>query len=192
MATKSSGQAAPATSPVSIQDFELLKKTVLFTAEDERYLRMSGDVLRDQTDALLDVWYGFVGANPHLLYFFEDRKTGRPDSNYLERVRERFGQWILDTAAAKYDQRWLDYQHEIGLRHHRTKKNQTDGANAPVIINFRYLMALMFPILTTLKPFLAKKGHSDEEVNKMHDAWTKSLLLQLILWSYPYVREGDF
>jgi len=35
-------------------------------------------------------------------------------------VRQRFGQWILDTAAANYDQQWLDFQREIGLRHHRT------------------------------------------------------------------------
>jgi hypothetical protein len=26
----------------------------------------------------------------------------------------------------------------------------------------------------------------------MHKAWVKAVLLQLILWSQPYVREGDF
>ena len=45
-------------------------------------------------------------------------------------VVKRFGQWILDTARAEYDQAWLDYQHEIGLRHHRTKKNRTDSVDA--------------------------------------------------------------
>jgi len=30
-------------------------------------------------------------------------------------VGKRFGQWVLDTARAKYDRAWLDYQYEIGL-----------------------------------------------------------------------------
>jgi hypothetical protein len=179
-------------SPISAEEFELLKKTVLFTEEDERYLRLSGEVLRDQVDAILDVWYGFVGSNPHLLYYFQDRGSSKPDHHYLQRVRERFGHWILDTAAARYDQQWLDYQYEIGLRHHRTKKNLTDGVSTPEIVNLRYVLALLYPILATLKPFLAKKGHSVEEVSKMHDAWTKSVLLQVILWCQPYTRERDF
>jgi hypothetical protein len=52
---------------------------------------------------------------------------GQPGSGYLAAVRRRFGRWILDTAAADYDQ-----------------------------------------------------------------AWVKAVLLQVILWSHPYVRDGDF
>jgi len=26
----------------------------------------------------------------------------------------------------------------------------------------------------------------------MYQAWVKAVLLQLILWSHPYVRDGDF
>ncbi|HEY8477399.1 MAG TPA: protoglobin domain-containing protein, partial [Chloroflexota bacterium] len=155
-------------------------------------LRMSYDVLKDQVDDILDVWYGFVGANPHLLYYFTRRSDGQPDPEYLARVRARFGQWILDTAAANYDQRWLDYQYEIGRRHHRTAKNRTDGVEAVEHIAYRYLPALFYPITATLKPFLAKKGHPAEQVERMHQAWMKSVLLQVILWSYPYVKDGDF
>ncbi len=36
-------------SPVSIADLDLLKKTVLFTEEDEKNLRLAGKVLNDQT-----------------------------------------------------------------------------------------------------------------------------------------------
>lgn len=48
------------------------------------------------------------------------------------------------------------------------------------------------PVTFTLKPFLAKKGHSAEEVDKMHAAWMKSCLLQVTLWSYPYIKDGDY
>ncbi len=185
------GPAVPH-SPVTLEEFEPLKKSVLFTDQDVAALRMSLDVLRDQTEAILDVWYGFIGSNPHLLQVFISRKDGKPDGNYLAAVRQRFGKWILDTAEAKYDQKWLDYQYEIGLRHHRAKKNKTDGANASEIVPLRYILAVFYPITATLKPFLSKKGHSAEDVEKMHQAWIKSVLLQVILWSQPYLKDGDF
>ena len=34
---------------------------------------------------------------------------GQPDADYLKKTRARFGQWMLVTAEANYDQRWLDY-----------------------------------------------------------------------------------
>ena len=186
------GKASIPKSPVSVEEFELLKKSVLFTDEDVKYLRLSGQVLRDQTGAVLDVWYGFVASNPHLVHYFGRKSDGQPDAEYLAAVRKRFGQWILDTAAADYDQKWLDYQQEIGRRHHRSGKNRTDGAASVDHIHYRYLPALIYPICWTLKPFLAKQGHSAEEVDKMHQAWVKSVILQVILWSRPYIREGDF
>ena len=72
------------------------------------------EILADQTDAILDVWYGFVASTPELVEYFKNTKTGQPDGDYLGAVRKRFGQWILDTADANYDQAWLDYQDEIG------------------------------------------------------------------------------
>lgn len=178
-------------SPLSVQDLENLKKAVLFGPEDEKYLRMAGEVLKDQIEDVLDVWYGFVGSHPHLLYYFTDGK-GNPLGDYLDAVGKRFGQWILDTCNRPYDQSWLDYAYEIGLRHHRTKKNKTDGVDSVPNVDLRYLIAFIYPITATIKPFLAKKGHSAEEVEKMHQAWFKSVVLQVALWSYPYAKEGDF
>ncbi|HMO46011.1 MAG TPA: protoglobin domain-containing protein [Rubrivivax sp.] len=179
-------------SPLTLADFETMQKTALFGADDVRALRLSHGVLKDQVEAILDVWYGFVGSQPHLLASFSGSKDGQPLGDYLGGVRKRFGQWILDTARAEYDQAWLDYQHQIGLRHHRTGKNRTDGADASAIVPFRDLFALIFPVTFTLKPFLAKQGHSAEQVEQMHAAWLKSCLLQLTLWSHPYVKDGDF
>ncbi|RME81891.1 MAG: protogloblin ApPgb [Caldilineae bacterium] len=183
--------AEVAASPVSLEDFELLKQAVLFTEEDEKYLRLAGEVLADQVDDILDLWYNFVGSHDHLVYYFTG-PDGTPDGDYLEAVRRRFGQWILDTCNRPYDQDWLNYQHEIGLRHHRSKKNQTDGVQSVPNINHRYLTAFIYPITATIKPFLAKKGHSADEVDRMHQAWTKSVVLQVALWSHPYVKPGDW
>jgi Protoglobin len=186
------GDLKLARSPVSLAELESLKKSMLLTDEDIKYLRMSKAILADQTDEILDVWYGFVASTPELVYFFGNKDSGKPEGEYLARVRVRFSQWILDTADANFDQRWLDYQHEIALRHHRSKKNKTDGAASVPQVNYRYIPALTIPITTTLKPFLASKGASAEDVEKMHAAWVKTVLLQSILWGQPYVRDGEF
>ena len=178
------GTDAVARSPVGLQELELLKATLLLGDDDLAALRRSGEVLAPRVEEILDVWYGFVGANPHLLAAFSG-PDGQPDQAYLAAVRQRFGRWILDTARADYDQAWLDYQHEIGLRHHRTGKNRTDGARAADHIPLRYVLALLVPITTTLKPFLAEGGAAPEEVEAMHQAWVKAVLLQVILWSHP-------
>lgn len=184
------GERGTAGSPLGPQDLDLLKQTVLFTEEDERYLRMAGEVLEDQADDVLDVWYGFVADHPHLVHYFVG-PDGQPDSDYLGRVRERFKQWILDTTQRPYDQEWLDYQQEIALRHTHAKKNETDGAQAPPHIPLRYMIAFIYPITATVRSFLANKGHSSEEVDKMHDAWFKAVVLNVTLWSQPYAGE-DF
>lgn len=178
-------------SPLNLEDLKFLKDAVMFTGEDEKYLKKAGEVLEDQVEEILDTWYGFVGSHPHLLYYFTS-PDGTPNEEYLAAVRKRFSKWILDTCNRNYDQVWLDYQYEIGLRHHRTKKNRTDNIESVPNISYRYLVAFIYPITATIKPFLARKGHTPEEVEKMYQAWFKTTTLQVALWSYPYVKQGDF
>jgi hypothetical protein len=102
-----------------------------------------------------------------------------------------FGAWIIQTAEANYNQDWLNYQYEIGLRHYVTKKIKQQCKSVPVI-NYRYIPALTIPVTTTLKPFLAKKGASADDVEKMYNAWVKSVLMQSILWGQPYMKKGEF
>lgn len=177
-------------SPVSIADLDLLKKTVLFSEVDEKNLRLAGDVLKDQTDQVLDLWYGFVGGNEHLLHYFTH--NGQPNMDYLAAVRARFGQWILDLCYRPYDQEWLNYQHEIALRHHSTKKNKTDGVDTVPIIHYRYIVAFIYPITATIKGFLANKGHDAETVEAMYSAWFKAVTITAILWTYPYINTNEF
>ena len=97
---------------------------------------MSKSILADRTEAILDVWYGFVASTPEWVVYFKNNKTGAPDGAYLGAVRKRFGQWIADTADANHDQAWLDYQYEIGLRHTTPKKNRTDKADSVPLVKF--------------------------------------------------------
>jgi IS1 family transposase len=177
-----------ARSPVTAEEVDLLKATLLWSDEDDRYLRMAGEVLADQVDDVLELWYGYVGSHPHLVHYFSDR-DGQPIGRYLERVRARFAQWVRDVCSRPYDEAWRDYQHEIGLRHTRAKKNHTDGVDSVPEIALRYLIAFVFPITVTMRSFLASRGHAPEEVDGMHTAWFKAVVLHVCLWSQPYAPE---
>lgn len=180
-----------AVSPLSDEDFEFLKQTVMFDDQDITYLRMAGQVLDDQIEEILDLWYQFVGSHPHLVKYFSG-PDGRPDPHYLQAVRGRFARWIRDTCAANYDREWLDYQQEIALRHTPAKKNLTDHVESVHVVPLRYLIAFIYPITSTIRQFLSKKGHSPVEVDRMYHAWFKSVTMQVALWSEPYTKEGMF
>ncbi|MGL4552839.1 MAG: protoglobin domain-containing protein, partial [Gemmataceae bacterium] len=100
---------------------------------------------------------------------------------------------IRDTTAAEYGRDWLNYQQEIAVRHTPARKNATDGVSSAVdVVSLRYLVAFIYPVTATIRPFLANKGHSPDEVEKMYQAWFKSITLQVALWCQPYARDGWF
>jgi hypothetical protein len=182
------GAPGLARSPVSPEDLRLLERTLLWSEEDDRYLRMAAEVLDDQVDQVLDLWYDYVASHPHLVHYFAG-PDGQPIGSYLERVRARFAQWVRDVCTRPRDQAWLDYQHEIALRHTSAKKNQTDGVESAPEVPLRYLVAFVFPIATTMRRFLEAKGHGRADVDGMHTAWFKAVVLHVCLWCQPYAAE---
>jgi hypothetical protein len=182
------GDPALPPAPYTERDLAQLKQALLFDEEDVAALRRAGEILAPQVEALLDVWYGFVGNHDFLLRYFSTPEG--PHQEYLARVRQRFGQWVLDTCRAEFDQRWLDYAYEIGRRHF-DQKNRTDGVEgAPPFVHARFLLALVYPIYATVRPFLARGESDPATVERMHQAWLKAVLLQAILWTHPYVVAG--
>ena len=180
------------TTTVTATDLDELKASVLFGDDDVAALRRSGELLADRVEEVLDVWYGFVGSNPHLLESFTRTSDGEPDADYLAAVRVRFGDWVRETAAAEYDEAWLAHQLEIGRRHSRAGKNQTDGVDSTPVVPFRHVIALVHPITATLRPFLEAGGDPPEVVDAMQDAWRKSVLMQVAIWSRAYVAPEDW
>ncbi len=182
------GTSEVAPSPISGEEVDLLKATLLWSEDDDRYLRMAGEVLADQADDVLELWYGYVGSHPHLIHYFAHR-DGTPNPEYLARVRARFAQWVRDVCERPYDDAWRDYQHEIGLRHTRAKKNEADGVDSVPDIALRYVIAFIFPITATMRSFLAAGGHGPEEVDGMQTAWFKAVVLHVCLWTQPYAAD---
>ena len=174
------------TSPVSLADLDLLKATLLWSDDDTATLRRVGEVLEPQVEAILDVWYGFVGSSPHLVATFAGA-DGNPDGAYLAAVRTRFARWIVDVCAADKDQAWLDQQHELALRHHATKKNQTDNvASTSREVPMRYLIAFVVPLTVTIRGFLEPAARDGADLEAMLNAWFKAVTLTATLWTEPY------
>ena len=185
------GTAEVAPSPLSMRELEELKISAGFTEEDQRYLRLAGEVLRDQTEQIVDHWRsGIIASIPHLA-----RHSRTPEGNaipqYLAASNLRFQQWILDTCLRPYDQDWLNYLQEIALRHTMLKKNQTDGVRSTPQVPLQDAIAFVAVMNETIKPYLAAKGNSADEVDKMHRAWCKSIQLQLALWVFPYIEAAQ-
>jgi hypothetical protein len=180
------GNADVARSPVSMLDLKNLKTTVGWTDEDQRYLRLAGDVLQGQTKAIVDHWRnGIIASIPNLARHSRTPE-GEAIPDYLAKSGLRFQQWILDTCFRPYDQDWLNYQHEIALRHMTAKKNKVDGVRSTAFVPLRDIITFVAVMNETVKTYLAAKGHSVEDVERMHRAWCKSMQLQIALWSQPY------
>lgn len=183
------GHATLAPSPVTIADLDALKQSVLWSPADEAALRRAGEILIPQTEAILDVWYGFVGSHPHLVATFAG-KDGTPNMEYLGAVRRRFAQWIDDLCNRPYDETWLAYQEEIGRRHHARGKNETDHVESTSRhIPLRDLIGFISPITLTIRPFLQNGTNDTQQLQEMHDAWLKAVTLTVSLWARPYNEQ---
>jgi hypothetical protein len=152
------GSPDVAKSPITLEELKELKASCLFADEDMVYLRLSYDVLKDQVEDLVAMWRRIIAQHTHLAQYSWDRDTGKPDKEYGASVGKRFAQWVLDTERAQYDQEWLDYQYEIGLRHHRTKKNKTDHVNTAPHIRGRDLIGFAAATVAPMRPYLEKGG----------------------------------
>lgn len=180
----------PALPPATVDAaaFRDLRAACLLGDDDLAALREAAPIIEPQVEEILDTWYGFVGSHPFLLASFTTPEG--PSGAYLAAVRARFGQWIRDTLRADFDAGWLAYQREVGRRH-ADGKNATDGiAGAPPVVPLRYVTALIVPITVTMRPFLAKGARDAEQLERMHQAWFKAVVLSVALWAEPYVRDG--
>jgi pimeloyl-ACP methyl ester carboxylesterase len=183
------GSLNVAKSPITLKELEELKQSAGFTEEDERWLHLAGEILADQTDELVAKWRDIIAKHPHLAQYGR-RLDGHKDEHYSERSGLRFQQWVLDTCLRPYDQDWLNYQQEMAIRHTSLKKNKTDNVQSVPTIHLRHIIAFTAVLNdpNIIQPFLLKKGHSPTDVERMYQAWSKSLWLQIALWSEPYTN----
>jgi len=178
-------------SSISVLDLANLQISAGFTEEDERYLRLAGEVLGDQAKQVVEHWRSRIIASIPNLARHSRSPEGNPLPDYLAASNLRFEQWILDTCLRPYDQDWINYQQEIALRHTTLKKNKVDGVQSTPYVPLRDIIAFLAVMNETIRPYLAAKGHSAADVDGMHRAWCKSMQLQLAIWVRVYMGSDQ-
>jgi len=177
-----------ARSPVSLAELEELQHTLGWTAEDASWLSKAAPILTCHAEELVNDWRAQIGRMPFLSQWFGT--PGEATDKYRAAVKQRFVQWVIDTCTRPQDQAWLDYAQEIGLRHTPKKKNTTDAAHAPSMVPLRYVLAFALPVMTGVRSYLQAAVTAPQEVDAMQAAWAKSVLIQITLWSRPFVHDG--
>jgi hypothetical protein len=182
------GKPESAHSPLSETEIRELEQTIGWTEEDAELLRQHSDVFRDQAEAMVESWRAIIASQQHLAHWFNGPYE-RPDNEYKARVKSRFVQWVIDTATRPHDHAWLDYQEEIGLRHTPAKKNTTDARHTPPMVPLRFVLGFL-PAVTDIQKFLKGRIADKATLKAVERAWSKAVLLEVVLWARPYTREG--
>lgn len=183
------GEDSIPASPVSLEELHRLEAAAGWSDDDAVWLKIAAETLIPQAEAIVDSWRSVIGGLPQLAASFVG-PDGKPDDHYKSSIRLRFVQWVSDVCLQPHDQRWLDYQEEIGLRHMPAKKNMTDNAQTPPVVPQRYLFGFTAVVITSIRGFLAGSGRSEEDIVRIQDAWTRTVLLIVTLWSRSYAQEG--
>src|SRR6202020_1301755 len=170
----------------TLEDLEQLKQVVWLTEEDQAVLGDAAEILADQADDMVSAYRARLGELPWMAPY-SNHPDGTRNPEYGAASKPRFDRWIIDACTRPLDQDWLDYQHEIGLRHTRAKKNKTDNADSLDQIPLRYLLGFTAVVITTARGFLAASGAAPHQVDRMHSAFTKSVMLHVTVWTRAYV-----
>jgi hypothetical protein len=180
-----------ATSPLTLADLGRLQEVAWLTPDDQQALREAAGILAGQAGEMVTAWRARLGDLPFMRAY-----SGHPDStpnpDYGAATKPRFDRFIIDACTRPLDQDWLNYQHEIGLRHTRARKNLTDHADSLDHIPLRYLLAFTAVVITTARDYLAATGAPPGQVDRMHAAFTKSVLLHVTVWTRAYAGIADW
>ncbi len=174
-------------SPVTLAELEQLQQTVGWTSADAGWLSQAAPILTRHAEDLVNDWRAQLGRLAFLSQWFGS--PGEETDRYRAAVKKRFVQWVSDTCTRPQDQAWLDYAQEIGLRHTPKKKNMTDGARGPSVVPLRYVIAFVWPVITGVRQYLVADGVHPKDAEAMQSAWARSVLMQIVLWSRPFVHE---
>jgi hypothetical protein len=178
------GTERAATSPLTLEDLRRLKEAVWLTREDEEALGEAAEILEGQAAEMVAFYRRRLGEQPWLAPYSQ-HPDGSPNPEYGAATKPRFDRWIIDACTRPLDQDWLDYQHEIGLRHTAEKKNTTDDADSAPLIPMRYVLAFAAVVIATAREFLAN-GAGGQKLDRLHAAFTKSVMLHVTVWTRAY------
>lgn len=177
--------AAPSWFPKA-EEVELLGRVGLFAPDDARALRKVWRVLKGQTDDYLEMVLGMVAAYPALAAALDVPRGASPEgaAGGSAITRRLFRRWLFETCLTPHEPAWLK---RLYAELPPDRSAPTLWAQLP---DFRYLIALSFPLIATARSLLTTSGLAPQEIERMQSALLKAILLQVTLLSKLYVKEG--
>ncbi len=161
-----------------------------WTDQDAIALERAARCCATRPEALVDSWRAEIGRQPHLAKWFFG-PDGKPDERYKAAVKQRFVQWVVDACTRPRGPGLARLSRgDRAAPHPGQEEPGPTARTTPDHVPLRYLLGFMGPVIVGTKSFLARCGTSADEVERLHQAWTKNLLLHVALWSRPYVRDG--
>ena len=169
-----------------LEEVELLLRISLFSQDDERALRSAWRILQGQTDDYLDVVLGVVAAYPPLIRALMDSVGGHGFEISAETTRQCFRRWLFETCNLPRDPPWLRQLQS------RPPAREASADAADALPQFRYLIALVYPVIAAARPFLDSGSRNAVEIERMQYALLKAILLQVALLAKLYIEAGDW
>lgn len=169
-------------------EMELLLRIGLFSPDDAIALRRLWRILKGQTGDYLDMVLGMVAAHPELVAALAALREQEPALGLLddaETLHVRFRRWLYETCFFPQEPPWLK---ELYLE--KSPPDSLAQASPALPPGFRHAVALAYPLVATIRPFLAASGRDQSEIEPMQSAFLKAILLQVALLSKLYVKEG--
>jgi hypothetical protein len=180
------GSDRAARSPRTLEDLDRLKAVAGLTEDDQQALREAAGILAGQADEMVTAYRARLGQLPWMAPY-SNHPDGSPNPEYGAASKPRLDRWIIDACTRPLDQDWLNHQYEIGLRHTSAKKAKTDNADSLAHIPMRYLLAFTAVVIATAREYLGAAGAPPDQVDRMHAAFTKSVMLHVTVWTRAYV-----
>lgn len=168
------------------EEVELLLRISLFSQDDERALRSAWRILQGQTDDYLDVVLGLVAAYPPLVGALMNAIGGHGRETRAEITRQRFRRWLFETCNLTQDPPWL---RQLQFR---PPAREASADTTAVLPQFRYLIALVYPVVAAVRPFLVAGGRNAVDIEQTQYALLKAILLQVALLAKLYIERGDW
>jgi hypothetical protein len=98
-----------------------------------------------------------------------------------------FRQWLSETCLSPHESPWLNRLYSLYDGFPPERSAQTMSVELP---EFRYLIALSFPLVAAARSLLVDAGLASEAIERMQSAFLKAILLQVTLLSKLYVKDG--
>ena len=166
-------------------DLARLNEAIWLTEDDEYALRDAAEILAGQADDMVTGWRATLADQPWRAGYSR-HPDGPRNPEQDAAAKPQFDRWIIDAYTRSVDQGWPDYQHGIGPRRTWAERSSADGVDSPDQVPQLRLLAFADTVISAARDHLAAAGAAAGDVDRMHAAFTKWVMLQVTVLTQSF------